>query len=182
MNEKFFQNRQALIVVIAASLVVLVSMGIRQTWGLFYGFFENDLGFSREQFGLAIGIQMFFWGSLAPVFGIFADKYGANRVVIFAFILYILGVYWLIAEPKSVFGFQMSLGVLVGFALGGTAMSVQVSTVGKFFSNKKNEGMNIKYNNAGILLPEKKIGNKKIKKSIRIKKFIFFLVLNLDAR
>ena len=136
MNEKFFQNKQAVIVLVAASLVVLVSMGIRQTWGLFYNFFETDLGFSREQFGLAIGIQMVFWGSLAPVFGLFADKYGANRIVIFAFALYILGVYWILQEPKTVFGFQMSLGVLVGFALGGTAMSVQVSTVGKFFSNK----------------------------------------------
>ena len=136
MNEKFFQNKQAVIVLVAASLVVLVSMGIRQTWGLFYNFFETDLGFSREQFGLAIGIQMVFWGSLAPVFGFFADKYGANRIVIFAFALYILGVYWILQEPKTVFGFQMSLGVLVGFALGGTAMSVQVSTVGKFFSNK----------------------------------------------
>ena len=62
MNEKFFQSKQAVIVLVAASLVVLVSMGIRQTWGLFYNFFETDLGFSREQFGLAIGIQMVFFG------------------------------------------------------------------------------------------------------------------------
>ena len=43
MREKFFENRKALIVLIAASFVVLVSMGIRQTWGLFYQFFDNDL-------------------------------------------------------------------------------------------------------------------------------------------
>ena len=42
MKENFLENRKALIVLIAASLVVLVSMGIRQTWGLFYQFFEND--------------------------------------------------------------------------------------------------------------------------------------------
>ena len=136
MNEKFFQSKQAIIILIAAALVVLVSMGIRQTWGLFYGFFETDLGFSRTQFGLAIAIQMVFWGSLAPIFGFFADKFGPSKVVAFAFLIYIVGVYSLIQEPKTTFGFQTSLGVLIGIALGGTAMSVPVSAVGKFFSNK----------------------------------------------
>ena len=136
MNEKFFQNKQAIIILIAAALVVLVSMGIRQTWGLFYGFFETDLGFSRTQFGLAIAIQMVFWGSLAPIFGFFADKFGPSKVVAFAFLIYIVGVYSLIQEPKTTFGFQTSLGVLIGIALAGTAMSVPVSAVGKFFSNK----------------------------------------------
>ena len=136
MNEKFFQNKQAIIILIAAALVVLVSMGIRQTWGLFYGFFETDLGFGRTQFGLAIAIQMVFWGSLAPIFGFFADKFGPSKVVAFAFLIYIVGVYSLIQEPKTTFGFQTSLGVLIGIALAGTAMSVPVSAVGKFFSNK----------------------------------------------
>jgi hypothetical protein len=50
MQEKFFENRKALTVLVAASLVVLVSMGIRQTWGLFFLFFENDLEINRTQF------------------------------------------------------------------------------------------------------------------------------------
>ena len=41
MQEKFFENKKAIIVLIAGSLVVLVSMGIRQTWGLFYQFFDR---------------------------------------------------------------------------------------------------------------------------------------------
>jgi MFS family permease len=136
MSEKFFQNKQAIIILIAASLVVLISMGIRQTWGLFYGFFETDLGFSRTQFGLAIAIQMVLWGSLVPIFGLLSDKFGPRRVVAFSFIIYLIGIYLLLQEPKTVFGFQISLGVLIGIALGGTAVSVPVSAVGKFFSNK----------------------------------------------
>ena len=68
-KENFIENKKALIVLIAASVVVLISMGIRQCWGLFYQYFETDLGFSRTQFGLAIAIQMLFWGAFAPVFG-----------------------------------------------------------------------------------------------------------------
>jgi len=136
MNEKFFENKKAIIILVAAALVVFVSMGIRQTWGLFYNFFETDLGFSRTQFGLAIAIQMVFWGTLAPVFGFLADRFGPSKVVAFAFLIYIFGVYMLVQEPKNVFEFQTSLGILVGIALGGTAMSVPISAVGKFFSNK----------------------------------------------
>ena len=89
MKEKFFENKKALIVLIAGCIVVLVSMGIRQTWGLFYLFFENDLGINRTQFGLAIGVQMLLWGATAPFFGIIADKYGSNRAAFIAFIIYI---------------------------------------------------------------------------------------------
>ena len=91
MQEKFFENRKALTVLVAASLVVLVSMGIRQTWGLFYQFFENDLGINRTQFGLAIGVQMLFWGVTAPLFGMVADKYGSNRAAFVEFLFYIIG-------------------------------------------------------------------------------------------
>ncbi len=90
MNEKFFENKKAIIVLIAGSLVVLVSMGIRQTWGLFYQFFDSDLGINRTQFGLAIGVQMLFWGFTAPLFGMIADKYGSNRAAFTAFLFYII--------------------------------------------------------------------------------------------
>ena len=69
MKKSFFENRKSIIVLVAGSLVVLVSMGIRQTWGLFYQFFDADLGINRTQFGLAIGVQMLFWGITAPLFG-----------------------------------------------------------------------------------------------------------------
>ena len=135
-KEKFFENKNALIVLIAASFVVLVSMGIRQTWGLFYQFFDSDLGVNRTQFGLAIGIQMLFWGITAPMFGTIADKYGSNRAAIIAFFFYILGSYIVLVQPASNSIFIISMGVLIGTALGGTAVSVPVAAVGKFFSDK----------------------------------------------
>jgi MFS family permease len=136
MQEKFFENRKAIIVLVAGSLVVLVSMGIRQTWGLFYQFFDSDLGINRTQFGLAIGVQMLFWGITAPLFGMIADKYGSNRAAFVAFVFYIIGSYIVINQPASNSIFLVSMGVIIGTALGGTAVSVPVAAVGKFFSDK----------------------------------------------
>jgi MFS family permease len=136
MQEKFFENKKAIIVLVAGSIVVLFSMGIRQSWGLFFQFFENDLGINRTQFGFAIGLQMLLWGITAPFFGIIADKYGSNRAAFSAFLIYILGSYILYIQPASNSIFVISIGLLIGTALGGTAVSVPISAVGKYFSDK----------------------------------------------
>ena len=135
--EKFIPNRLALIALISACIIILVSMGLRQTFGLFFSAFEQDLNSTRTEFGLAIGIQMLFWGFFAPLFGIIADKFGGNKAVFLGFIIFGLGIYMLYSGPNTGIYFQISLGVLVGTALGATAMSVPVSEVGKHFSNEK---------------------------------------------
>ena len=60
----FVPNRLALIVLISACSIILISMGLRQTFGLFFDAFEKGLGVTRTEFGLAIGIQMLFWDYL----------------------------------------------------------------------------------------------------------------------
>ena len=137
MTEKFIPNKLALITLLAACSVILVSMGLRQTFGLFFSAFEEGLNCSRTEFGLAIGLQMIFWGIFAPIFGFFADKFGGNKAVFIGFLIFGLGIYMLYAGPNTGIYFQISLGLLVGTALGATAMSVPVSEVGKHFPNEK---------------------------------------------
>jgi len=136
MKEKFFQNRLALITLLSACGIVAVSMGLRQTFGLFSDFFVKDLQCTVTQFGLAIGIQMLMWGMFAPIFGALADKIGGNKVTIIAFLFFALGIYLLYSGPNTGIFFQINLGLLVGIGLGGTAISVQIGEVGKHFPNK----------------------------------------------
>ena len=75
-TEKFIPNRAAFITLVAACLVVIISLGVRQTFGLFFFDFEIDLGVTRTQFGFAIGLQLLLWGLFGPLFGIMiADFY-----------------------------------------------------------------------------------------------------------
>jgi len=134
--KKFIPTKIALITLLAACFVILVSMGLRQTFGLFFSAFEQDLNITRTEFGLAIGIQMLFWGIFAPLFGIIADKFGGDKAVFVGFVIFGLGIYMLYSGPNTGIFFQLSLGVLVGTALGATAMSVPVSEVGKHFPNE----------------------------------------------
>ena len=134
--QKFFPNKLSLIVLISACSVILISMGLRQTFGLFFEAFENGLGVTRTEFGLAIGIQMLFWGFFAPIFGILADKFGGNKAVFLGFLIFALGIFMLYSGPNTGIYFQLALGVLVGTALGATAIGVPVSEVGKHFPNE----------------------------------------------
>ena len=133
---KFIPNRVALIVLISACSIIFISMGLRQTFGLFFEAFENGLGVTRTEFGLAIGIQMLFWGIFAPMFGFLADKFGGSKAVLIGFVIFGLGIFMLYAGPNTGIYFQISLGVLVGTALGATAIGVPVSEVGKHFPNE----------------------------------------------
>jgi len=136
IKEKFFPNKLALITLLSACGVVAISMGLRQTFGLFSDFFVKDLQSTVTQFGLAIGIQMLMWGMFAPIFGAMADKIGGNKVTIIAFVFMALGIYLLYSGPNTGIFFQINIGLLVGIGLGGTAISVQIGEVGKHFPNK----------------------------------------------
>ena len=132
-TDKFIRNKTALITLIAASLVVLISLGIRQTFGMFFMDFKNDLGTSLTQSGLSVGLQMLMWGLTGPIFGVIADKYGGHKAISLAFIFYFAGIYFLYAGPNTGIFFQLDLGILVGIGLGGTAISIPMSVVGKHF-------------------------------------------------
>ena len=132
-SEKFIRNRTALMTLIAASLVVLISLGVRQTFGMFFMDFRDDLGISLTQSGLSVGLQMLMWGLTGPIFGTIADKYGGHKAIALAFIFFIAGVYFLYAGPNTGIFFQIDLGILVGIGLGGTAISIPMSVVGKHF-------------------------------------------------
>jgi MFS family permease len=132
-STKFIQNKTALITLIAACLVVLISLGVRQTFGLFFPDFKNDLNISLTESGLAVGLQMLMWGLSGPIFGAIADKYGGHKAIMLAFVFYILGIYFLYSGPNTGVFFQIDMGLLVGIGLGGTAISIPMSIVGKHF-------------------------------------------------
>ena len=132
-SERFIKNNTALITLIAACLVVLISLGVRQVFGMFFTDFNKDLGITNTEFGLAIGIQMLGWGLTGPIFGAIADKYGGHKAICLAFVFYIIGIYFLYAGPNTGIFFQINLGLFIGIGLGGTAISIPMSIVGKHF-------------------------------------------------
>ena len=90
ITKSFIPNNVALTTLIAACLIVFISLGVRQTFGLFFFDFEIDLESTSSQFGLAIGIQMLFWGIFGPIFGYITDIFGGNKAIFIGFLFYFI--------------------------------------------------------------------------------------------
>ena len=132
-SEKFIKKKSTLVTLVAACLIVIVSLGIRQTFGMFYFDFSTDLGITLSQFGFALGLQMLLWGVFGPWFGIITDKYGGHVAVSIGFVFYLVGILMLYSKYNTGLYFVTSIGVLIGVALGATAISIPVSVVAKHF-------------------------------------------------
>ena len=132
-SEKFIKNKAAFVTLVSACLIVIISLGIRQTFGMFYFDFELDLQITLRQFSFAIGLQMFLWGLFGPWFGIITDKYGGHIAVFIGFSFYLLGIILLYSGFNKGFYFIMNMGILIGIGLGATAVSIPVSVVSKHF-------------------------------------------------
>ena len=136
MTSKFFPNKTALITLVAACFVVNVTMGVRQTFGLFSGDFEIDCGITNTEFGLAIALHALIWGIVTPIFGRFADKHGGSKMVILTLIIYGVGVLALGNNFNTGTWFQINLGLMVGIGLGGAAGTILAPVVTKHFPNQ----------------------------------------------
>ena len=132
-SEKFFNSKKALITLIAASLVVIISLGIRQTFGLFYFDFNTELDISISHFGFVMGLQLLLWGVFSPIFGYITDKYGGAIAIIIGFLFYLAGVLLFNSGFNSNAHFTLTIGVLIGIGLGSTAIGIPVSVVAKHF-------------------------------------------------
>ena len=132
-KEKFFTSKKALITLIAASLTVIFAMGIRQTFGLFFFDFNSDLNISISHFGFVIGLQLLMWGIFSPVFGFITDKYGGATAIFLGFCFFLAGLLLFYSGLNTGYLFTLTIGVLIGIGLGGTAISIPVSVVAKHF-------------------------------------------------
>jgi predicted MFS family arabinose efflux permease len=123
-------SRAALLAIGAGSFIVLLSFGIRSSFGLFLQPMSMDLGSGREVFALAMAIQNLVWGAAQPFIGMIADRFGVARTVAAGGLLYAAALY-LMATAASALELHLSAGLLIGLALGGTGFGVVLAAVGR---------------------------------------------------
>lgn len=130
------RQSQFILLMLVGSSVVAVSMGIRQSFGVFLHPVVTDLELTRTAFGLTIALQNLIWGLAQPFAGVLADKYGSFRVLIISGLLYACGLV-LTAATSSATELHLSLGMLVGLAMSGTTFTVVLSAVGRLVAPEK---------------------------------------------
>jgi len=113
------------VLVLAAAGILLLTMGVRQSLGLFVLPIVTATGVSLVSVSFALAIGQFVWGAAQPLFGAVADHYGTYRVLVFGAILLAAGGA-LATLSSSGAGFTVTLGILLaaGTAAGSFAILV----------------------------------------------------------
>jgi MFS family permease len=108
--------RPTLPILIGASLMLTLSMGLRQSFGIFMQPLTHDIGISVSQFTLALAVQNLAWGFLQPVAGAMTVRYGFRPIMIVGSLMYIVGLA-LMATAQGMIPILIGAGVLIGASL-----------------------------------------------------------------
>jgi predicted MFS family arabinose efflux permease len=122
--------RPTLPILIGASLMLSLSMGLRQSLGIFLKPLTHDIGISVSDFTLAIAVQNLAWGFLQPLAGAFTTRYGFRIIMMVGALLYIVGLV-LMASAQGFLSIMIGGGVLIGMSLACTAAAIAMSVAAR---------------------------------------------------
>lgn len=112
------------------AFIVLLSMGVRATFGLFMQPMGLENGWGRDVFSLAFAIQNLVWGVGCIGMGILADRYGAGRTIALGALLYVMGMIGVRLSTDEL-SLYLSAGVLVGLGQAGTTFPVILPVIAR---------------------------------------------------
>jgi predicted MFS family arabinose efflux permease len=124
------------LVLLAAGGVFAVTMGARQSMGLFLSVINSTTGLGLASISLAFGVGQLWWGLTQPVAGLVADRYGAGRVLLFGLLLVCLGTA-LVPLMTTTFGLIFAIGVLAAGGAGFAGPSVLLSATARLAPPEK---------------------------------------------
>ncbi|WP_024515585.1 MFS transporter [Bradyrhizobium sp. Tv2a-2] len=120
----------ALPILIGTSLMLTLSMGLRQSLGIFMQPLTHDVGISISEFTLAIAVQNLAWGFLQPLAGALTVRYGFRAIMVGGAVLYIAGLV-LLASAHGLISVLIGAGVLIGTSLACTAAAIAMSVAAR---------------------------------------------------
>jgi MFS family permease len=124
------------VIIIAGCIIAAIGFGTRGAFGLFTLPATEDLGLSREQWGMAMAIQNLVWGLVQPFAGGFADRYGSGRVLAVGGLIYAAGVLGMAFSP-DVLSITLTAGVVTGAGIAIASFGVVMAAFGRVVPAEK---------------------------------------------
>lgn len=120
----------SILLLCCGGLLLAVPLGVRQSFGLFLPEFIGLYPQGAGHFSIAIALQNLAWGLFSPVFGLWADRYGAGKVAATGAACYVLGVLFMsmgLGSPSGLLVGQL----LIGLGMSGCGFSVVFGAVAR---------------------------------------------------
>tara|TARA_Y100001970_G_scaffold80102_1_gene101745 strand:- start:4406 stop:5623 length:1218 start_codon:yes stop_codon:yes gene_type:complete len=128
------RNLVPFLVILGGSALLLISFGIRHSFGLYLLPISNHISAGREIFGFAAALQVLMIGIGSPLFGALSDKFGSGKASVLGISLVILGLIWMANVDSSfdIIGSQF----LFGLGGAGCGTAVVLGAVGRSVKTK----------------------------------------------
>lgn len=111
--------------VISAAAILAVTMGIRQSMGLFLSPLNTSTGLGIVTVSFAMAVAQFTWGLAQPLFGMLADRVGSYKVIVLGTLLLALGLA-ITPYMSSSFGLIFAIGILTAAGAGAGSFSILI--------------------------------------------------------
>lgn len=118
----------------AAAAVLTITMGARQSLGLFVFPIHGSTGLSLVTISFAMAVGQFIWGAIQPLAGAAADRYGPGRVLVGGLLILAIGSA-LTPFLTSGLGLVVAIGFLSAIGSGAASFSVLIGAVARRISS-----------------------------------------------
>lgn len=125
--------RPALPILAGAAIMLTISMGLRQSLGIFLQPLTKDIAISVSSFTLAIAVQNLAWGFLQPVAGALTVRWGYRPIMLVGAALYIIGLA-LMAVAQGFLAIMIGAGVLIGASMACTGPAIAMAVAARSVS------------------------------------------------
>lgn len=117
-----------LFITLAAAAMLMITMGARQSQGLFVFPISGSTGVDIVTISFAMAVGQFLWGATAPVAGALADRFGPGRVLAGGVTVLALGTALTPILTTSA-GLVLTIGILAAVGSGAGSFSMLIGTV-----------------------------------------------------
>jgi predicted MFS family arabinose efflux permease len=122
--------RSALPTLFGAAVMLTLSMGVRQSFGLMMPPLTRDIAITVADFTLAIAVQNLTWGFLQPVAGALAVRFGFRTVMLAGATFYLAGL-TVLALAHGLLAVFLGAGLLIGVGLACTASGIALAVASR---------------------------------------------------
>jgi MFS family permease len=129
-------GKPAAVVTLSAAGILMVTMGARQSLGLFVSPLNTATGLGITTISFALAVGQFMWGAIQPVAGAVADRHGPGKVLVAGLIVLSLGTA-LTPFMTSGFGLVIALGVLSAIGSGAGSFSVLIGAAARHLTEDR---------------------------------------------
>ncbi len=112
-------------ITLAAAGILMVTMGARQSLGLFVGPLNTSTGLGIVAISFALAVGQFAWGAVQPLAGAAADRWGPRPVLLAGIVLLAIGSA-ITPFMTSAWGLTFAIGLVSAMGAGAGSFSVLI--------------------------------------------------------